>query len=499
MHRTVAVMMGIMLVGKGMGVVRDILQGRYLGAGTVEGIAFMQASTLPRHFFDILFASVFSASFIPIFNQILQTKGRKAAFDLAACFIGVVATVAAAVTVLCIVFAAPLYDAVLGGAALADGVRPLGIQLLRVMLPLMAMSALAFSLTGVLQSLGEFRIPAAMSVASNGIILVYYFFFFDRFGLYGLCAAFLIGWGSQIVIQIPFLRKNQFSFRFRFDFKHPALRQIGALTLPVMAASWVGPVNLMINGKAVNMYGQAYDYTAINFAYVLFSIISGVFVLSVANVIFPVLSRQAAVDDTRGFNDTLQSTFRSLLFFLLPMTFGLMALSTPIIRLLYYGGLFNNTAVQVTGNALFYFSLGTVGYGLQIVLSRVCYARQDGRTPLAAALTAIAINAALSFWLVSDRGAGGVALASSIAITAGAAVMLVFYAYKGYIRFSGGLWLDTGKMLVLSLAMFGAVYLLTPHLNIWLVVAVGAALYLGLARLCGLREMRNLKGFFVRG
>jgi putative peptidoglycan lipid II flippase len=494
--RTVAVMMVIMFVGKAMGVLRDIMQGRYLGADTAEGIAFMQASTLPRHFFDILFASAFTASFIPVFNQYLETKGKKEAVALASLFISVVTALTAAVTVACVVFTVPVYDLAVGSGALAPETRLLGIRLLRMMFPLMLISGVAFSLTGVLQSLGEFRIPAAMSVASNGIILLYYLLFFDRFGVVGLCVAFLIGWGSQALIQIPFLVKNKIRLRFRFNLKDPGLRQIGALALPVMAASWVGPVNLIVNGKAVLVSGGPYDYTAVNFAYVLFSIIGGVFVLSVANVIFPALSRKAAAGDGEGFRQTLMDTLRSLFFFLLPMSFGLMALSTPLVRFLFFGGLFTLSAVEVTGGALFYFSLGMVGYGLQIVLSRACYARRDGRTPMVAALTAIALNAALSFLLAPGMGANGVALASSVSASVGALMMLVVFARRRYILFTKDWLADTGKMLALSFLMFAAVAICVKLTHVFAAAALSAAVYLGGGRLLGLKEMRNVKRLF---
>jgi putative peptidoglycan lipid II flippase len=338
-----------------------------------------------------------------------------------------------------------------------------------------------------------------MSIVSNGIILVYYFFLFERLGeyaVYGLCLAFLVGWVAQAVIQMPFLKKNDFDFRIRFAVRDPALKQIALLTLPVMAASWIGPVNLLVNGKAVNMYGGVYDYTAIHFAYVLFSIVSGVFVLSVANVIFPELSRKAANHDTVGYQDTLRDTLRSLFFFLLPMTFGLMAVSTALIRFLYYGGLFTETAVETTGNALFFFALGTVGYGVQIVLSRACYARQDGRTPMLAALLAIVLNLGLSLLLAKPMGASGVALASSVSISVSAALMFVLYYRKGYMIVTTEWQTAIVKMLVLSVVMGFGVYFALPYLHVLIISLIGAVFYFVGARLWGLNEMKNIKRFF---
>jgi len=467
MVATVGIMMMITLAGKVMGILRDRMQLVYYGTDTVESIAFMQATVLPRVFLDVMFASVFSASFIPVFNKYLETKGKQAAFKLAARFIVAVLSVSAAVTVLAVIFANPIYAFFWGSETHAPEVSSLGIRLLRMMLPIMVISSLAFSLTGVLQSLGQFKIPAAMSVASNGIILLYYFLFIGRFGIYGLAVAFLLGWGAQVLIQIPFLVKHQFfsigmsdmiltqpiadSNRLKKDWAD--LREIGGLTLPVMVASWLGPVNLMVNGRAATDFGGEHGFVSLISAYNLYTVITGLFVLSLANVLFPALSKLAARKDFEGYATAVRSSLRALLFLLLPTTFGLMAIATPLVRLVFQGGLFQEASVEFTATALFFFSLGIIGFGMQVILSRACFALNDGRGPLVTAVLAMAVNFVLSFTLAPAMGVAGPALASALAFNlAGVGLFL---------RISGGMTLwnlnmasDIFKMLALSLAMF---------------------------------------------
>ena len=74
-------MMAITLIGKVMGLMREQLLGRNYALG-MEASAFMTASQIPRVFFDAIFASAISASFIPIFNEYLESKGKEEAFRL---------------------------------------------------------------------------------------------------------------------------------------------------------------------------------------------------------------------------------------------------------------------------------------------------------------------------------------------------------------------------------------------------------------------------------
>ena len=76
--------------------------------------------------------------------------------------------------------------------------------------------------------------PAALSVVSNGVLILYYIFFNEKFGILGLTAAFLIGWAMQAVIQIPSLWKKGYHYHPDFHFKDEGLRKIGKLMLPVM-------------------------------------------------------------------------------------------------------------------------------------------------------------------------------------------------------------------------------------------------------------------------
>jgi len=495
--RTVVVMMAITIIGKIMGVLRDRMQAIEFGADTAESIAFAQASVLPRNFLDIMFAAAFSASFIPVFTTYMETKGKRAAFDLAALFISVVTVLTVGVAVVSMIFAGQIFTISLGGDNLPYGTVSLGVTLLRYMFPLMILSGLAFSFTGILQSLGEFRIPAAMSIVSNGIILVYYFLFIDRFGVYGLAIAFLIGWGAQALIQIPFLIKHQFKFRFKIDLKDPGLRQIGKLALPVMIGSWVVPINILVNARAAaGLYGGEFGVNAIYFANSLFAIISGVFILSVTNVVFPKLSRQTATNDVDGFGETLNETVRILLFFLLPLTFGLMALSQPLVSMIYSGGLFGDAAIQITGRALFYFAPGVVGFGLLAILNRACYAMFDGRTPIIAAVVAIVTNAVLSFALAPHMEIAGPALASAIAQTLGACILMVKLTKKGILKWQLTTIGDISKMIVLALVMFLVVNICIRQmadmhviLQVVMSAAVGGIVYIGLAAVLRMKEI----------
>ena len=424
--KTVSFMMLITLFGKILGLVREQLLAANYGT-EMEAAAFLLASRIPRTFFDVIFASAISASFIPIFVEYLQKYGKEEAYRLANRFITVISTVTIVMMLAGMALAEPLTQLIAPGY---DGTTAqLCVSLLRMLFPTMLFTAVAFSFVGILQSLDEFNIPAALSVASNGVLILYYIFFNDKFGIYGLTIAFLIGWAMQAIMQIPSLHKKGYHYKPDFHFKDEGLKKIGKLMLPVMVSTWIQPINFMVNTRFASQLANGsvtngeLGVSALEYANNLYTIIVGVFVLAIANMVFPKFSRMT--EDKKEFGLAVRGTLKAMIFLLIPMTVGLMALAEPVVTLIYKRGEFDLLATELTSAALFFFALGMVGYGVQNILSRAFYANQDGKTPFYSGLVSIIINAVLCWLLLKPMGIGGLALAAAVSSTASAAVLMV--------------------------------------------------------------------------
>lgn len=502
--RTVGTVMIIMLAGKLLGLARTVTTASFLGT-SAEMDAFTQASLIPRGFLDFAFASAISSSFIPVFSDYLENRGRDGALRLADSFVTLIFALSAAASVIMILFAEPL--ARMFAPGFSDDKIALTADLLRVMLPTICATALAFSVTGVLQSLGEFNVPAAMSVVSNVIVIAYMFLFMDRFGVVGLAWAFLIGWGTQLLIQLPPLFARGYVPRPRFAFADDGMKRIGRLALPVMVSSWVFPINTLVGNSAVSAIESG--QSALGYAGELYSVVTGVFILSVANVVFPALSRSAANADEDGFGGTLRGTLRALFFLLPPMTAGMLALGRPIVELFYQRGSFDERSAELTVSALVMYVPGMLGFGVMTILSRAFYAEGSGKAPLLTGVAAVAANAALAFPLAGAMGVGGAALAATVSITLTAAVT-VFVVKKKHpdiLDKSDGL--DLIKSVLLSAAMGGLVWrlsgMLTPNgfagrlAALAGAVAVGCAAFMAGAYALGIKEARMAYGFIKRG
>lgn len=480
--RTVGLIMVITLAGKVLGLVRDMMLGHNFATG-MESTAFQVASRIPRTFFDAIFASSISASFIPVFSDRMERNGRDDAFRLTHSFFTWAGLLTALFSLLGIAFAEPIVG------LLADGfdqeTAALCASLLRILFPTVFFTGIAFSMVGLLQSMGEFYIPAAMSVASNGIIIVYYLFFCRRFGIYGLAWAFLIGWAAQVLIQIPWLRKN--GLRYRPRFWHPGLKQIGLLMLPVMVATWIQPVNQLISTRFATHLFSGAGASAMDYANTLYTMISGILVLSITNVIFPEMSRLSTGGKNAELGALIGSSLRGMLFLLLPMMAGLVLLAEPLVRLLYEWKSWDSFSTEITSRALIFMSLGMVGYGVQNVLSRAFYAEQDGKTPLISGAISIGVNLVLCLLLTDRLDVAGLGLATAVSATVSAIVLLIPTIRRYPQALDKAFWSGVLRMVVATAVMSGAVYAVYRLLSGWLSDGlVGRVLVLGIPTAVGI-------------
>jgi putative peptidoglycan lipid II flippase len=107
-----------------------------------------------------------------------------------------------------------------------------------------------------------------------------------------------------------------------------------------------------------------------------------------------------------------------------PATFGLFVLATPIVQLLFERGHFLPADTAATASALRFYAVGLAGYSAARIASPTFYAIGESRVPAMVSGGVILVNAIASILLVRAIGFAGLALGTSIAAMANAAVLV---------------------------------------------------------------------------
>lgn len=410
--KTVSFMTVIVFCAKFLGLFREILIGSVYGQGYKSDV--LNTSTqIPLLLFDMTLGVAILSTFVPVFNNFLCRDGRERAEKFACNFISVITVVAAAVSLLGIVFSKQIVGAIAGGYS-AEKVAETA-TLLRILFPSIIFTAVAYICVGLLQSYGEFNIPSVISLVSNLIMIAYLVIFGDRLGLTGVIVSMFFAWVMQLVIQLPALRKKGFKYRLSFDIHDSGIKDVAKLALPILISSWVQPICTVINTAFGSRMGDG-AVSALNWANKIYIIMVGVFAYAVTNFIFPKLSRQSAGDDDEGFAKTTRSSLGWVMIIIGIISALFVALSQPIIKVVFEHGAFSAKSTQITAKALFYYSFGMLGYAVCEILNKSFYAIKDGITPMIISVLGVAVNCASAYILVSaaHMEIGGLALASAI-------------------------------------------------------------------------------------
>ena len=198
--KTFTFMFSAIFLAKILGLVRNIIFASLYGTG-YEATAFFTASRIPLQLLDMSLGAAISSTFIPIFNEFLQKDGKERAMRFMNNFMSIIIVISLILTLIGIAFAPQVVNLI--APNLEPNAYGLTIELLQILFPIMLFTAVAFVFVGFLQSLDEFNIPSIISVVANGIVILYLLLFNDRYGIKGVAIAMLIGWGTQILVQLP--------------------------------------------------------------------------------------------------------------------------------------------------------------------------------------------------------------------------------------------------------------------------------------------------------
>lgn len=187
-------------------------------------------------------------------------------------------------------------------------------------------------------------------------------------------------------------------------------------SLPLALGAAVYQVNVMVDGFMAQGLLPVGGPTTYYFANRIQQFPLALVATAATSAVFPALKalgHQGALGDLQRLH---HRTHYAICFLALPATAGLLALSTPIVEVLFGHGEFGQEGVTRTAGALAILSLGLVPAGAVGLTSRTYYALGDFRTPVRVSIGALLLNLVLNvvFLVGLDMDVHGLALATVI-------------------------------------------------------------------------------------
>lgn len=475
------------LLAKLCGLIRDSLIAAYFSTG-IEADAFLTASKLPTLLFDMLLGGVITASFIPVFNSILEKENKEKALSYANKLISVVFLISGVICVLGIIFAdelvylqAPDFDV---------EKHNLTSLLSSIMFPMIIFTGLAYSFVGILQSFGEFNIPSIISLVSNLVLILYFPFFGKNFGAKGLSIAMVVAWSLQVVIQIPSLIKLKIKIRPDFNFFDNNIKKTLLLAGPMLISTWVQPLYSIVNSRFASAIDGA--PAVLELANRLYTVLVGVFSFVVTNLIFPKLARANASNNSDESKDLIVTSLKAILLIILPLSIGFIILSKPITSIIYEHNKFTSDDVILVSTALKCYAVGMVGFAVNEILSKFFFSLQDSKTPMRNSIFSMISNIVLAYVMFRTFKTPGLALAAAFGsiINAFLNALSVGKKFKGFLSKSD--WINILKIITSSAIMGIITFTLYSVTEAYLYGTV-----LGNIIICGVCTVISVIAYFI--
>lgn len=508
--RSTIIVMGGLSTSIVFGFLRQRVIAVRFGTGA-ELDAFTAANGIPELLFTMLAGGALAFAFIPIYTQILATQDQEVSNLLVSRVINTILLLIGTIGALLAVFAPTLVRASWGvGPNFPPEVQALAAELMRVLFISTVIFAASSILTGALHAHQHFLLPAlAPSMYSLGMMLGA-IVLGPRIGIHGLAWGAVLGAGMHLLIQLPGAWHFRIRWRFSLGWGDPLMRSVAVLMAPrvldlLMARASIDWINANIgSGLGVGRVSALrYAFQLMNTPWTLIGTAIGI-------AIFPTMSAFAAKQDVSAQRRAFSGALRAILLLALPAAVALIVLGKPVIGLLFEGGEFTPESTELVFFALQFYVVALLSQSVLEVVVRAFAAQKDTLTPLVVSFFTTALNVFLAITLARpfQQGGlehGGLALANGVAVGVEALIGLTILHFR---------WGGVDAMRILTDALKAALAAAVMGVTVYLFVgilqpgrlvtvlaggAIGGGVYLLIALLLGLEEVRTLPVSIVRG
>jgi putative peptidoglycan lipid II flippase len=472
--RVTASIGGLTLVSRILGMVRDMLMARFVGAGFASD-AFLIAWRLPNLFRALFAEGAFAAVFVPMFNRRMAEadkenpdSGLAAATAFAGQVLSVLFPFLAIFTALMIIFTGPIVYAMTGG--FPDGGPDkfaLASHLTQITFPYLGLISLVSLLGGILNSLNRFWVNAAAPILLNLCMIAAILFFRGENAAQTAgtqAIAVTVSGLLQLFWLIWSCRRAGVSLKLTLPKLSPDVKKMLWLIGPAAIGQGAIQFNLLISTSLAARFLEQGAVSYLYYADRLNQLPLGLIGIGVGTAILPSLSRQISGGDADAASHTQNRAMELALALALPAAVALVVAAVPLIRGVFEHGAFTPTDTIGTSGALAAFSLGVPAYVLIKVLTPGFYARQDTKTPVRLAIVSMLVNLVGNLLSVLQFDAGFVGIALSTALAAWVNVILLYWTLhrRDHLRFDARFRTRAWSIVVASALMGAALRLLNP-------------------------------------
>jgi putative peptidoglycan lipid II flippase len=397
------------LISRVIGVVRQRVFAYYFGKSAAAD-AFNAAFRIPNFLQNLFGEGALSASFIPVYANLLARKDEKEASRVASAVLTLLA-LATSIIVLLGVVGAPYLTSLIAYGFEGER-RDLVVHLVKILFPGAGLLVLSAWCLGVLNSHRKFFLSYTAPVVWNAAIIVSLIAFgrhpgdLDeiQLGKFQFDLAEMVAWGSvvgsalQFSVQLPTVLWLLRELRPVLDIVSANVREVIRNFFPVFMSRGVVQISAFVDVALASLLPTG-AVAAITYAQSLYTLPVSLFGMSVSAAELPAMSSAlgTSAEVASQLRQRLDEGLSRIAFFIVPSSMAMLALGDVLTAVLYQTGEFKHDATVYVWGILAGSTIGLLASTLGRLYASTYYALHDTRTPLRYAILRVTLTALLGY------------------------------------------------------------------------------------------------------
>lgn len=402
---------------------------------------------LPNIIFTIIGTSL-TTIIVPVYSSLLSKNENEKAKN----FIDDILTLSilfALTIILCIYFIAPFLINNFSSYGANQDEFKFAIFAVRTLIPIMLFYTLKDIFAGILQSHHKFFALSIMTLPTSIIIILYVIFFSKTYGVRGLIFASLIAYSSQAFFLMLPLKSTGYKYKISLNLKNKDMINAIKLSPSVLLGVSAYQINMLYN---LSMGTQFKTLVIMDTVQQIMLMPTLILISSVSSIYFPKLSSEWVYEDKTQYKKSLETTFYTILFFLIPASIGFFTLRYNLIFLLVKWGKVTSNDINIGSNILAIYSFGIVFIGLKETLDKAFYSQKRTLPSGIVGILIMIVNVLISQLLKNKFGTYSMPIAFSTSVMVGS-VILFLYLIKIIGNFSTSFYTNMLKSFISSCIM----------------------------------------------
>ena len=416
---------GATLASRVLGFVREILMAQVLGGGAI-GSAWNFAIMIPNLFRRVFGEGLLGPVLVPLITQRIEKNGRDSARDQFSTIFMWMSLI------LCVCSIAVSGISLLVLPSVGQEHKVLACQLIPLVVPYCIFICLIGMATSALNSLRVFFLPACLSLLLNICMIGALLFLCPLFKgrpfrmLASLGYAVLLSGILELILMLVLLKVHRFplSFTWANFLRISELKEVWRLMLPGLFGAVSYQLSVFAD-ETIALWISPYAVSALGYSNRLINLPIGVFAVAFGTVSLPEMARMAQHRDYRALIETQFSSMRYLLFLTVPLMSFFALFHEDLIKLFFFRGAFDETAVRESAWALLCYSCGIPAFAALKITLTGFYSRKEMKTPMLVGVACNVLNLILNLILMFPMRQGGLALSTAVCSYVNNLVLLV--------------------------------------------------------------------------